>query len=367
MKFLNKYLRTLKPYKTASHKIWTVPPDERKQILKLDWNEALIPPAPAVKEKLLALIEHPDFFSLYPSTCNSELINLLSSYTGLPAENIQYFASSDSLHEYIAKLYIAPGDPVLILWPSYDNFRLTAEANGARLFFSELGQDFNFELEAFTRDVLNCKPSLIYICNPNNPTGTFIERGMLEGIIAANPEIMFVIDEAYIEFAGESANPLALKYSNLLVTHTLSKAFALANFRFGYLVSCAENISDISSIRNSKNISTFTQTAAIGALSDVNYMKNYAEEVKLARNDFIEALNSEFADELHAFGSMGNFVLVRCKTYELKVKIIAELEELNIFVRNVSQSKTLHECFRITIGTRKQMQKVIEAFRKIIV
>ena len=278
MRYINAYLRTIKPYSTASHKIWSVRPEDRDGILKLDWNESTLPPSPVVNEALSALLERPDFFRLYPSTYNAELLSALGRYTGLDPENIQYFASSDALHEYIARTYISPGGPVLILWPSYDNFRLTAEAEGAVIHYSELGKDFTFDAETFTHDIMKYQPSLVYICNPNNPTGTFIEPDILERVIAANSESMFVIDEAYIEFAGESVNSLVLKHDNLLVTHTMSKAFGLANFRFGYLVSCRQNISDISSIRNSKNVTTFAQTAVIAALSDVKYMQDYVHQ-----------------------------------------------------------------------------------------
>ena len=338
MRYINKYLRNLKPYSTASHKIWTVAPNERNSILKLDWNEATVPPSPAVSRALADLLNSPNFFNLYPATYNAELMRELGRYTGLPSNNIQYFASSDSLHEYIAKLYIAAGDPVMLLWPSYDNFRLTAEANGAAVHYSELREDFTFDPDAFARDIEKVNPSLIYICNPNNPTGSYIEPNILERLIAGNPDAMFVVDEAYIEFAGEGVNPLVLKYDNLLVTHTMSKAFALANFRFGYLVSCERNILDITGIRNSKNITTFAQAAVIAALSDTKYMNSYVEEVRRAREKFIAALNSEFSRKLYAYPSRGNFVLVRCMNGVMKSRVIAGLEGGNIFVRNVSQS-----------------------------
>lgn len=115
MKFPNKYLRNVKPYKLASHKIWKVQPEERTSILKLDWNESTIPPSPLVKERIYKLMEEPMFFNLYPSTLNEELLSLLSDYVGLPMENLQYFNSSDSLHEYICKVFISVGDPVVIL------------------------------------------------------------------------------------------------------------------------------------------------------------------------------------------------------------------------------------------------------------
>ena len=366
MQYMNKYLRNLKPYKTASHKIWSVTPDERAGMLKLDWNEATLPPSPAVIKAISALLERPDFFNLYPSTYNARLIEALSSYAGVPESNIQYFAGSDSLHEYIAETYIAPGDPVLILWPSYDNFRLTAEANGAIVYYSEMDEDFTFHPDALIHDIEMHNPSLVYICNPNNPTGSYAEPETLAEIIAAYPESMFVIDEAYGEFAGGSVNPLVLEHGNILVTHTMSKAFALASFRFGYLVSCAENISAISAARNSKGVTTFAQVAAIAALSDVEYMRSYVREVCEAKEVFTENVNSEFSGRLHAYTSRGNFVLVRCFPDRLKDAIMAGLEERNIFARNVSQSKSLHGCFRVTIGTCGQMKRVIKALREIL-
>ena len=151
MKFPNKYLRNLKPYKLASHKVWSVTPEERTTILKLDWNEASIPPSPKVKERIEKILNEPCFFNLYPTTYNDELHTLLSEYVDLPKENIQYFGSSDALHEYICKVFISVGDPVMILGPSYDNFRLTCQANGADVFFHYYNYDFTFFYKTFRR------------------------------------------------------------------------------------------------------------------------------------------------------------------------------------------------------------------------
>ena len=269
MSYINKYLRNFKPYKLASHKVWTVDPNEREKILKLDWNEATIPPSPIVAMRLKKLVLQSNFYNLYPSTYNEELLLLLSNYTGISKDNIQYFASSDSLHEYIAKLYITVGDPVLLLGPTYDNFRLTAEVCGANIYFHMLeAPDFLFDEEKFKDDIRRIEPSLVYVCNPNNPTGTQYRANYIKGLLDEFPETLFLIDEAYAEFANVSAKKLALEYENILITRTMSKAFALANFRFGYLIASKRNIDYISSIRNPKNITTFAQEAVIGALSD---------------------------------------------------------------------------------------------------
>ena len=362
MSYVNPRLLTLKPYKVASHKIWSVPAEERNRILKLDWNEATVPPSPKVREALWALMEEEDFFHLYPSTFNEELMQALSAYTGVPEANLQYFGSSDSLHEYIARAYLGEGRKVLVLWPSYDNFRLTAESTGAALCYSEMNSEFELSLQQLREDLAREKPDMAYICNPNNPTGTLISSASVEELVRDFRDTVFLLDEAYIEFSGAASScRLVLDHENLLVTRTLSKAFGLANIRFGYLIASEENIQAVSRIRNPKNITTFTQVAAVAALKDAAYMRAYAEEVRSAREIFVHGMNSgPLKDRFEAFPSCGNFVLVRCRNAEIKEKILKWYEAHNIFVRNVSQSASLANCIRVSVGTEAQMQQVLE-------
>ena len=365
MSYVNPRLLTLKPYKVASHKIWSVPAGERSGILKLDWNEATVPPSPKVRQALKDLMEEEDFFHLYPSTFNEELMRSLSAYTGMPEANIQYFGSSDSLHEYIARAYLGEGKKVLVLWPSYDNFRLTAESTGAKLCYSEMSSDFELSLQQLREDLEREKPDMAYVCNPNNPTGTLIPSACVEELVNDFRDTVFLLDEAYIEFSGAASScRLVLHHENLLVTRTLSKAFGLANIRFGYLIASEENIQAISRIRNPKNITTFTQVAAIAALKDTAYMRAYAEEVRSAREIFINGMNREpLKDFFEAFPSCGNFVLLRCRNAGTKQAILKWYEAHNIFVRNVSQSASLVNCIRVSVGTEDQMQQVLDVTR----
>lgn len=361
MNFVNKYLRNFKPYRVASHKIWQVSQEDRGNILKLDWNEATVNPSPFVKERLIKLIDT-DFLNLYPPTYNPELHELLARYVGVPKENIQYFASSDSLHEYISKLFIAVGDPALLVWPSYDNFRLTAEVAGANVMYFNLGEDFKFDLNNFEEIIKLKRPSLVYICNPNNPTGIIIEPAIIEGLLRKFPETMFVVDEAYVEFCmDQTCKNLALKYDNVLITRTMSKAFGLANIRFGYLIASAENVSYISSIRNPKNITLFAQEAVVAALNDVRYMESYVDEVNRAKKNFLNELQ-KYSVCFRCYESKANFVLVECKSNEIKVKLLDFLTEKNIFVRDTNHSEKLLNCVRVTIGTCNQMKIVASAF-----
>ena len=361
--YVNRYLSNIKPYKASSHKIWDVLPDERKDIIKLDWNEAVIPPSPLVIKRVKELIEEPNFLNLYPKTYNKELLDKISEYVNIPVENIQYFSSSDSTHEYIAKLYIKENDKVLIQGPSYDNFRLTAEANGARIYYSEVEPvNFQFDEEKFDKAISEISPTFVYICSPNNPCGYINKTEYLEYLVKKYTGTMFLVDEAYAEFSGVSAKELCLKYENILVTRTLSKAFAMANLRFGYIIASESNIESISSIRNPKNINTFTQETAIATFSDIEYMKNYVQEVKVAKEYFLQEIKKY--SWIKAFDSNSNFVLMKFENNGLKYRFFEYLKENNIFVRDLTQSEILYNCLRITIGTTNIMKRVLEKFKE---
>lgn len=359
MKFPNKYLRNLKPYKLASHKIWSVTPKQRQGILKLDWNEASIPPSPKVKERIEKILSEPCFFNLYPTTYNEELYDLLANYVGLPKDNVQYFGSSDALHEYICKVFISVGDPVMILGPSYDNFRLTCQANGADVFFSYYNDDFSFDADKFEADINRIEPAVVYICNPNNPTGNVHQESYIEHLLNEFPDTLFLIDEAYYEFSGITCKDLVTKYGNILISRTMSKAFALANFRVGYLIASKENVQFVNRIRNPKNLTTFAQEAACGALSDLQYMWNYVDEVHKAMKLFSEKAQ-KYADHFSLIPSKGNFMLLRFADYASKKDLLDYLAENDIFARDTTQADCVKSCFRITIGTRAQMNRVIE-------
>lgn len=362
MKFPNKYLRNLKPYKLASHKIWSVKPEDRKEILKLDWNEATLPPTPLVNQMIHEMLDEPSFFNLYPTTYNETLITLLSNYVNLPKENIQYFGSSDALHEYICKVFISVGDPVMILGPTYDNFRLTCQANGGEVFFFNYSDEFKFDPSKFEEYIQSKEPAVVYICNPNNPTGYLHSKEYIEHLLIKFQDTLFLIDEAYYEFSGVTVKDLVLKYDNILISRTMSKAFALANFRVGYLIASKDNVQFINRIRNPKNLTTFAQTAAIAALSDIKYMLNYVSMVHESMIFFTKEME-KFSSKMTLYPSKGNFILIKFPTYEEKIQLLNFLAQKNIFVRDTTQNESVRNCFRITCGTTEQMKIVANVIK----
>jgi histidinol-phosphate aminotransferase len=176
-------------------------------------------------------------------------------------------------------------------------------------------------------------------------------------------DTIFFLDEAYFEFSGITVAHEVECYDNLFVSRTFSKAFGIANFRAGYLISSKENITNMSLVRNAKNISTFTQEAMIGVLSDLEYMRSYVEEVKNARSWIISEIR-KFDFIKTVFESQANFILVEFFEYDVKLDVLNNLERNKIYVRNLTHSDILKNCLRITVGLKSQMIRVVNSFKQ---
>lgn len=346
----NHYVQTLKPYIPTSHKVWEQP--HKEKILKLDWNESTLPPSPLVTQALQEYL-NTGVLQWYPDTKNTELYTLLAQYVGVDSNQIEVFGGSDCAHEYILQVFLDTNTKVLIVSPTYDNFRARAQGIGINTYFFPLSSDFSLNFEALNEAIINYTPQMVYVCNPNNPTGTAYCSTQLQNLIQAHPYTIFLIDEAYYEFCGQTLSHLTTTYKNLIITRTFSKAFGLASFRVGYCISHAQNITLINKLRNPKSLSAFAQIAATYALKDEQYMWAYVEEIKNAREWF----NTQLDDlDIKTYPSSANFILISHieDLYRL-------LEQHQIFIRDYRHIIPNH--FRITIGTRTQMEKVIEVLR----
>ena len=238
------------------------------------------------------------------------------------------------------------------------------EVNGGHVFYFEYNPDFTFNKDAFKEYIRKVDASLVYICNPNNPTGYLHSTEFIKELVEEFPETMFLVDEAYYEFTNPRTTccELVLNHDNLVVSRTMSKAFGIANFRFGYLIANEKNINYISTIRNPKNITTFAQEAACAVLEDVPYMDNFVKESNEAKAMFLEEIAKFQA--IKAYKSNANFVVLRFESYEEKMKVFDYLVNNNIFVRTIDQSPIVHDCLRISIGTKEQMKRVLAVLKE---
>ncbi|MEW7279389.1 histidinol-phosphate transaminase [Aquimarina sp. 2201CG1-2-11] len=354
--FRNKSINNLKPYKVTSHKAWEHKED--KDVLKLDWNEATILPSPLVEKRLQDVITN-GRLNWYPDTNNTDLLNKISKYNNVDVSNVQYFASSDVLHEYIVRCFIGESDRVLIIGPTYDNFRAVAESNGAQIQNYYLDSNFELDYRKFNEDLKLIRPKVVYIVNPNNPTGTLHPKEELINLIQQNTDTFFIVDEAYYEFSGITLSQDVEKYKNVLISRTFSKAFALASFRIGYTISHENNIEILNSIRNPKNVSLFAQEAALAALSDIEYTKSYVDDVLDTKTNFSRALQKfEWIDTVYE--GTGNFVFFSFKEAIKKKELLSYFNKNKIFIRDYGHIDLTSKFVRITVGKSIEMSKVLK-------
>lgn len=360
----NLSIKQLVPYKVVSHKAWEIVNIE--PVLKLDWNEATISPSPLVIERIAETLRSSSL-NWYPDVNNLTLLKKISEYANVNLENVDYYGSSDAIHEYLVRTYLNENSKLLLVSPTYDHFRVMAESVGAEIIkFNINGSSNRVDLVNLKNEICFCSPKMIYICNPNNPTGSTLNKDELIELIKEFPEVLFVVDEAYFEFTQITVADIVSNSENLIVTRTFSKAFALASFRIGYLIAHQKIIQTMRKIKNPKNISLFSQVAAIAALDDVNYMQTYVNEVVANKENFvfeIQCIMQDFKNtriEYQVGG--GNFILLK---FDLKVKegILNYFEGYKVFLRDLKHIPELSDSIRISIGTKSQMEFVIRLLR----
>ena len=347
MKYNNK-LEKLEPYCVSSGAL--LKSCEKSKWLKLDWNESTIPPSPLVKESLLHFISNEDLRH-YPDVNASELKSRLSQYAAIEEKYIEVYNGSDDALNNIFHCLINPDDVVVIYEPTYTQIKVFIQSRTDKLrsvpIVEPLGaHEYPFEQ---IRDA-----AVVYLANPNNPTGHLIPAPTIEKLLKTHEETMFVIDEAYYEFCQHTTAALVKQHKNLIITRTFSKAFGLAGSRVGYVITHPEVLEVLNKVRNGKSVNVLGQIAACGALQDIDYMKSYVAEVNASKEYFIKKAT---ALGFECYTGFANFVIIKESNY---AALIEYLYSCKILIRDRSYLKNLESCVRITIGTHEQTCKLID-------
>jgi phenylacetate-CoA ligase len=341
-------------YRISSQRAWEL--DRRgEQVCKLDWNEADQLPAPRVQEALRELLQNPRSIHWYPEAVSRDLLTAIASYAGVPAEHVLPSHGSDMGMELIATCFVRPGDKVLMLWPSYDNFRAVVEQRGAEVIKLSFLGDTAFPRAAFARAVQEHAPRLAYLVNPNNPMGYAIDRRVIKELLdyCANLSTILIVDEAYFEFCGITAADLVSQSSHLVVTRSFSKAFGLAGLRLGYLLASRQLMRVLSRAQNAKSVTSFAKVAALAALQNVVHVQDYVEEVRRSKELYYELFKRH---QISYFPSQGNFVLFQ---HEAPDALVQHLAGRNVFVRDRTPQFDGAGHVRVTIGGRKSTEVAI--------
>lgn len=351
---MNLVLKNFKNYPLSKLKAW----DDIKNSIKLDWNESdeSIPDF-IVKKSIEELATYN--LNWYPPIFNEELQKAISKYIKLESKYIRYASSSDVIHEYLCLALLNPGDTVLILNPTYDNFRKTAELNRAKISYFDLDVDFNLNQKQFISEIRKCNAKIVYLVNPNNPTGAVISNNYINELLIEFPEVYFIIDEAYFEFYGVTSAQLVISNQNIIITRSLSKAFGAASIRFGYLI-CSEKIIEImDKVINPKNVPLFTQILAKNILENCDYIYSRISLINENKSKLMKIFDLKNINYLY---SSANFLFIKCDSEEQKLGIINQLEAKKIYVRNYSHLTSTSLYFRITIGSSDKFKNVLSHF-----
>jgi histidinol-phosphate aminotransferase len=356
-----KHIKKLVPYKTSEAFRTKLREDvfrytHSKYVAKLDYNESSYGPSSKVFSAVKKTLKtYP--LNWYPDPDYLELKAEIAKHhgKGVGIKNLVITNGSCEALGVISKTFCNPKDEVLIISPTYDFLRYSAEADGIKVRKFFLDKKFQFNFDKFKRAVTS-KTKIVYLVNPNSPTGTIYSLKEIKEIanFLAGKGAILIVDEAYIEYTNlGSATTLLNKCNNVVVTRTFSKAYGLANFRVGYLISNKENIKWIEKLIPDFPINTISENAAIAALKDQKYLKGVIKKIATCKKSLVNGLVGK---GYQIFDSPASFVLIKVKDVDAVNNLLAKN---NIVVRPKKHLPPLDNFIRITIGQRKDCKKIL--------
>ena len=346
--FSDKY-NSLTPY---------VPGEQPKDMryIKLNTNESPFPPSPRALEKAAKAAKR---LMLYSDPECTELTRVAAQRLGVEPEELLFTNGSDEALNFAFMAFCDSLHPAVFPDITYGFYPVFAELNHVPYRQIPLREDFTISLE----DYLGVSGT-VFIANPNAPTGLALSLDAIERILQSNPNHVVVIDEAYIDFGGETAIPLIHKYDNLLVVQTFSKSRSMAGARLGFAVGCKELIRDLKTIQyatNPYNVNSMTMAAGIGALEDDAYFRNNCLAIMENREWTRTALQKL---DFTVLDSVSNFLFAK----QSKVpggELYRKLKEKGVLVRHFEKPR-LSDYIRITVGSKEQMQVFLEKVKEIL-
>lgn len=328
-----------------------------KNIIKLNTNENPYPPAPGV-ERALREIDVQEFRK-YPDAETRPLVDVLAEYYQVKPEQVFVGVGSDDVLAMSFLTFFNSGKPILFPDITYSFYDVWADLFKIPYACQPLDDEFHIRVEDYKKDCGG-----IVIPNPNAPTGVEMDLSQIEEILKSNPDVIVIIDEAYIDFGGASALALLPNYENLLIVQTFSKSRSLAGMRIGYAFGCPKLIKYLNDVKYSFNSYTMNMTAltlGVEAVRDEAYFKETLQKVINTRErvkDELKELGFHFQD------SKSNFIFASHPNYPAK-ELFEALKQEGIYVRYFNKPR-IDNYLRISIGTDAEMDELITFLEKYI-
>lgn len=330
---------------------------KEKGIIKLNTNECPYPPAPGVREQLQRM-DYEDF-RLYPAPDAAELTETLAEYYRVEPSQVFVGVGSDDVIAMAFLTFFNGDRPILFPDVTYSFYDVWAQVYRIPYIQCPLGDDMRIQAQDYMQE-----NGGIIFPNPNAPTGILEPVSLIEDIVRQNPDVVVMIDEAYIDFGGRSCLELVDRYDNLLVIRTFSKSRAMAGMRIGFAIGSKKLIACLQSTKYAINSYTMNQpalTLGVAAVTDEAYFRKRIGQIISTREwvkEELRAMGFQFPD------SYGNFVFATHPAVPAEV-IFSRLKQQGIYVRHW-QKPRIENYLRITIGTDQEMEALLKALKLII-
>ena len=348
MNFINNYIRSMKGYK------WGEQPRPSPQVIKLNSNENPYD-FPLTVAEIQKSIDY-NRLKHYPDPLSSELRQKAAEYHKVSPEQIVFANGSDELISIIFRTFLNRDENVLLTEHTYSHYKTYAEALGIPCSTMPMN-GWNIDLEVLNK----MRTKVFFLTNPNAPTGISLKIKYIEYYIKRHDSKLFVVDEAYAQFSLESCISLVRKYPNLIVLRTMSKSWSLAGLRIGYAIANKELIAAMNKVRDPFNLNYYSQQLGILAFEHSDKLELNIQKVISTREHFVNHLKQL---GFIVLPSRSNFVM--CSFPNISGEIIYQtLKEKEIYIRFFNKPK-LEDYVRISIGTDRQMQILLEELKKII-
>ncbi len=346
-KFWSEITKKLEPYVPGEQ-----PKDKR--YIKLNTNENPYPPSPRVIEAIKNAANAD--LRLYPDPTCSDLIETIAQYYNVKKEQIFVGNGSDEVLAFCFKAFFNPGSPILFPDITYSFYPVYSQLYN--IDYKQVPLDDNFSVPVNEFLVEN---GGIIIPNPNAPTGKYLDLEDIKNILEKNTEKVVIIDEAYIDFGGESAVKLIPDYPNLLIVQTLSKSRSLAGLRVGFAIGGKELIEGIDRVKNSVNSYTLDRIALIGAIEAFND-KEYFNETRMKIIDTRERVTKSLTEiGFNVIESKANFIFINHPKVDAKV-IFDYLKESGVLVRYFNKPR-INDYLRVSIGSNIEMKSFLDEIK----
>ncbi len=330
--------------------------------LKLNVNENAYPPVQEILGDIKSALESKNLLRKYPDPFALELrkaiLNqLLRDKNTLTNRNTVFIGNgSDDVLDVIFKVFVNPGDEVIVFYPTFSLYKVLANLYDAKINEIKLNDDFSIP-----ESIYDQKGKLLFINSPNDPNGKSFDNDEILKICYNFPGIV-VVDEEYADFSDYTCLPLLKDVNNLIVCRSFSKTFSIASLRIGYALADAIIVKEMNRVKLPFNTNHIAQLAAISCIKHRNKIYDQNKKIIAERKRLSEKLDSY--DGINVLPSDANFIFIKFDDKSTTLKFLWDLKDIKILVRHFSKPG-LYNYIRVTIGTKEENDKFLEGFNSI--